>query len=81
MAATATVPHQTGLKNLDQKINERSYDLFKERSGQAPLRVTRISRRKILGDEGEDRAEITAFKNEDVLDISQITRLREVRLY
>ncbi|KAH7323474.1 hypothetical protein BKA65DRAFT_555156 [Rhexocercosporidium sp. MPI-PUGE-AT-0058] len=70
-------PGPKGLSRLQKRIDEKSYDLFKKRVGQAPLRVVRICKRSVQDESGEEHEETTVFTDEDVVDISQLAKLRQ----
>jgi hypothetical protein len=64
------------LRSLKTKINEKSYDLFKEKPGTAPLRVTRIIRER--DSEGEEDVN-RLIRDRDVWKLSEIKSSRQVR--
>ncbi len=70
------------IRSLQHTLDEKAHNLFKAKDGQAPLQVTRISRRKVVNDEGEVdiEDEIRAVRDEDVLDAAHIRKLQQVRL-
>ena len=65
-------PEQKSSSRLQKRIEDKSFDLFKERAGVAPLHVLRIYKGTEKDEEDE---EIRSFEDGDIFDISQLTKV------
>jgi hypothetical protein len=65
------------LRSLKTKINEKAYDLFKEKPGTAPLQVTRIIPRRVLNEEEKDVNRLV--RDQDVWKLSEVKNSTQVR--
>jgi hypothetical protein len=67
------------MRSLQTKIDQKAQNLFKERTGQAHLTVTRIFKHSAVGAE-ENTAKLFE-KGKEVLNITDVKRLRYVRTF
>jgi hypothetical protein len=65
------------LRSLKTKINEKAYDLFKEKPGTAPLQVTRIIPGRTLNEEEKEVNRLV--RDQDVWKLSEVKTSPEVR--
>jgi hypothetical protein len=59
------------------KINEKAYDLFKEKPGTSPLQVTRIISNRVLN--GEEKNVNRLVRDQDVWKLPEVKTLAQVR--
>jgi hypothetical protein len=67
------------MRSLQTKIDQKAQNLFKERTGQAPLIVTRIFKHSAV--ESEENTAKLFEKGKEVLNITDVKRLRYVRTF
>jgi hypothetical protein len=65
------------LRSLKTKINDKAYDSFKEKSGTAPLQVTRIILGRILN--GKEKEVNHLVRDQDVWKLSEVKTSTQVR--
>ena len=65
------------LRSLKTKINEKAYDLFKEKRGTAPLQVTRIIPGRALIEEEKEVNRLV--RDQDVWKLSEVKTSPKVR--
>jgi hypothetical protein len=65
------------LRSLKTKINEKAYDLFKEKPGTAPLQVTRIIPGRTS--DGEEKNVNCLIRDQDVWKLSEVKASQQVR--
>lgn len=66
------------LPALKTKIDSRAHDLFKEKPGKAPLRVTTIFKLKSKNNDGREICD--SIRGLDIYDVEAMESLRDVRL-
>jgi hypothetical protein len=65
------------LRSLKTKINEKAYDLFKEKPGTSPLQVTRIISSRVSN--GEEKNVNRLVRDQDVWKLPEVKTLAQVR--
>jgi hypothetical protein len=65
------------LRSLKTKINEKAYDLFKEKPGTSPLQVTRIISSR--GSNGEEKNVNRLVRDQGVWKLSEVKTSTQVR--
>ena len=65
------------LRSLKTKINEKAYDLFKEKPGTSPLQVTRIISSRVSN--GEEKNVNRVVRDQDVWKLPEVKTLAQVR--
>jgi hypothetical protein len=65
------------LRSLKKKINEKAYDLFKEKPGTAPLQVTQIIPNRASN--GEEKDVNRLVRDQDVWKLSEVKASHQVK--